>query len=144
MKCALLAMLCAQQTAACNCNGACVSTVGLETSLTDDPASLTGDTITVCKNSDCASATLGELSGSDRTDVLLGGDFSADAVFTPNGSDVSLEVQLTDVGPFQDGDTYSVDIVAPDDTSVLARTGSATYEHTSLCGTQCSQAIVDL
>ncbi|HEX4450806.1 MAG TPA: hypothetical protein VH143_08060 [Kofleriaceae bacterium] len=144
MKCAIIALFCAQQTAACNCYGVCVSTVALETSIADEPSALVGDMITVCRNSDCASATLGDLAGSDRTDVVISGAFSGDAVFEPNGSDISLEVQLMNGGPFHDGDVYSINITEQDSSSVFSRTGSAEHDHTSLCGTECSQATLEL
>lgn len=143
MKCVLLTFLCAQQSAACACHAVCTSISNISATIMESAGGLAGDTLTICKNTECASAVLGDLSGSG-SDIELAGDFSAEAMFAPDGSDTSVNVELFGVGPYDDGDVYRIEVSTPDAMTLIDRSGSAEYQQHSICSTTCSELTLQL
>jgi hypothetical protein len=143
---ALLALLVFwEPTSSCtDCSEVCTDSIAVDFELQAAAASLSGDTLQVCKNSECADAVLPVLSGSSASEVPLSGGFAAYAVITWSATSTSFEIDFMNSGPYVDGDTYNFAVSSGSGVPIASDSGSATYKHLTSCGNGCTALVLQL
>jgi hypothetical protein len=122
------------------CNDGCLSSVQLTAHLAQDSDTLSGSSVTICRNAACSTGTLPEL----PADTLTTGDFNAEAATTAEGTGTSVRVTLTGGGGYTDGDHYKFTITDGSGTTIFTKDVVADYSEQTICETDCSLFMVDL
>jgi len=134
---------------ATSCGGECQSTcrdaVNLELDLPIPIASVTGDTIVVCRNGTCSPPTL----LANNATVASGGfcaSLAVDDLVTSTTLRISFAIGGTGCPTLElnDGDTYRLAITDASSQIVYDQTSTADYHALHICGVDCQQLFLQL
>jgi hypothetical protein len=127
---------------AANCDTACADSVTLEAMVNATTTQLAGATLSECRNTACATGTLGAAGGSPSNLAgTLVGAFSVSVSVSATGSSAAV---MTDTsgggGAFVDGDVWSLTLTSAMGEQLLDAGSAVDYQAITSCTNTCKQA----